>query len=305
MAIKATMRKPVESAPLGKPAPYIDVEATVSPVDETSAEQLAARLEAGEPVPGSEEETERNTAVMTRPVASVGMFDEASGGGLQGDFDSTDFKIPQLKVVNGSGELSEKFNQGSLLYAGVMLWPPPNPQDDAKNPVMRFVPLQIQKQFRENLSKEQQDEGLMPRVVNSLAEVKALGGDTRWINGQKPSWSPSAKCILLLEHYEGCEHEGFSENLDEKTWAKCVLYAAGTTYNHFVKTILDAASVSLKENNRIVLHARVWTLQIKKVKAGNFTVFVPAPKILKEVTGPEVRAIAATVNGVRVAVAGE
>src|SRR5690606_14126000 len=38
-----------------------------------------------------------------------------SGGGLIGDFDESDVRHPTLRIVNGSGELSKTYHQGTLI----------------------------------------------------------------------------------------------------------------------------------------------------------------------------------------------
>lgn len=316
MAVKASIRKPVSASPLGKPAPVIDVDLDTlegaqaakkigNNVDETSADELANALEAGVPVPGSDEEVMESCgtrAVATRPgmsVASGGVYAAESDGGLEGDFDSGDLKLPQLKIVNGSGPLSQKFNQGSLIYADELLWMPPDLREGAKNPMMQFVPLKVQKQYRENLTQEEMEEGLMPRIVNTRQDAEELGGSTQWVNNQKPRWSPSARCIFLLRAFEGCEHPGFCHLLDDKNWALAVYYASGVGYSESAKVIFNAAQISLKENGKIVLPSKVWTFQVTKKKAGNYTIFVPSMKLTKEVTGPEVREMASRVCGAR------
>lgn len=304
MAVTATIRKPAAKT---KP-PVIDVEATRTDVDENSADKLAAELEAGAPVPGSEEaadaEINGSRAVALRPnaaVAPVGRFVEESGGGLEGEFDQSDLKLPQLKIVNGSGELSQKFNQGTLLYSDEKIWNPPDLDKGAKNPTLIFVPVTIKKQWRENLTPEEVEDGNMPRMVNSRAEAEALTGEgtTQWVGGEKPRWSPSARCVFLLQAPEGCEHPAFCNHLDGKDWALAVYYAGGMGYNESAKQIFNAAQISLKEAGKIMLHKKLWTWQVVKKTGGKFTVFVPQVRLTKEETGAEVRELCNRVLGVR------
>lgn len=294
--VKATVRKPAQT--LAAQQPVIDIEATR--VDENSAEALAAQLEAGAAVPGSEEEAEqqveqnRTTTLAARPPAAlVQSYADLSGGGLEGDFDANDLKLPQLKLVNGSGELSQKYNQGTLLLADEKLWSPPNLEQGATNPSMNFVPIQVRKQFRENLTQDEVEDGAMPRTVDSRAAAEALTGkgSTEWVNGKKPKWSPSARCVFLLQAPDGAEHPNFTEEADGKQWALAVYYAGGTAYNNSAKLIFNAAQISLKDQGRIMLHKKLWTFGVVKKKAGNFMVFVPNIRLTKDETGPDVRAL--------------
>lgn len=310
--VKATVRKPANPVSVGtstpsaprvsvgmgtiRPAPAIDVESTVVKTD--SATELADQLEAGTSVvedgavvPASE--------VAVAPRATLATARAWSGGGFEGDWDEGDTKLPQLKIVNGSGELSKEFNQGTLLYADEKLWSPPNLEKGAKNPEMFFVPLRIDKQFRENLTPEEVDDGLMPRVVASREEAERLTGEgsTQWLNNEKPKWSPSAKCVLLMQANETNEHPGFCTPKDDKIWAMAVYYCSGTAYNHVVKTIRNTAQLSLRENGQVVLAKKIWSWEVVKAAAGKFTVFVPKVRLTKEESGPEVRELADSLNG--------
>lgn len=313
--VKATIRKPVPATKLvatpdlGKPG-YIDVEATpVATADDTSAEALADALDAGAPVPGSEEAVEAEVnggrAVAVRPALPVSPYVTESGGGFEGEWDQDDFRLPQLKIVNGSGELAQKYNTGTLLYADEMLCKTPDISPGAANPTIPFVVLKATKQYRENLTPDEVKEGLMPRVVSSRREAEELGGSTRWENNEKPRWSPSARCILLVQEFEGCDHPGFAYQLDGKNWALAVYYAGGMAYGESAKQIFNAAPISLREGNKIVLHCRVWNLQVVKKKAGKFVVWVPAIKLTKTVTGPQVRDLADRVVSGRTSDAGD
>lgn len=230
------------------------------------------------------------------PPPAVNRYTADSGGGLEGEFEQSDLKIPQLKIVNGSGALSQKFNQGSLILGEQLLWMPPNlQQPNAKNPTLVFIPVKVKKQFRENLTQEQVTEGLMPRVVNSRAEADDLAGDpnsTQWVNGQRPRWSPSATCLLLVaepELNESVEQDSqFMRRYDDRNWALAVYYASGMGYAESAKVILSNAYTVLRERSgRIVLHKRLWTWQVGKKKPGQFAVFVPILRLTREDTGPE------------------
>jgi hypothetical protein len=285
--IKATLRRPT---PAQKPT--IDVTAHV--VDEGAADALVRELT------GETETVSANTETTTAVVAKAGSFSDASGGALEGDFDSGDIKLPQLKIVNGSGPLSREHNQGTLLYADEVLWLPPSPAPGAVNPTMRVVPVKVIKQFRENLTEEEIKEKLMPRVVSSKEEADRLGGpgSTLWVDNRKPRFSPSAKLILLLQEPEGTTHSAFNTVLDGANWAPCVYYSAGTAYNESAKAIFNAAQISLRQPDRsILLCKKVWTWQVVKKLAGQYVVFVPLMRMLRDETGPEVREMARSIGG--------
>jgi hypothetical protein len=257
----------------------------------TIATEAGVEVIQGNPVPPVTSGT--GNSLIVRPEASVNPYTANSGGALEGEFDMNDLRMPQLKLVNGSGELSQKWNQGTLLFADELLWNPPNIQPGAKNPTLIFIPVRIKKQFRENLSQEEVQEGAMPRVVNTRAEAEEMGGSTVWAGNQKPRWSPSAACMFLLqepEHQDRLDedrHPAFSYQLDGKNWALGMYFAGGVAYNESAKLILSNAYTVLKEKGQIVLHKRLWTFQVGKKKAGNFSIFVPVMRLTRENTGPE------------------
>lgn len=315
--IKATLKKSA------KP-PVVDVEATVEPPSggETagaapapSGGGLEDTLLAGRS--GKEKcgaEGAPAGAVATRPVSATPVAAGAAArsqiyvpDGFEGEFDSSDLKFPQLKIVQGSGPLAAQFDQGSLVYADQELFPPPSMKEGVTNPSLRFVPIAVKKQFRESLTPEQVAEGEMPRVVDTLAEVEALGGTTLWLGGQKPSWSPSGRCLFLIEKPEGSDHPGFALDLDGKQFAVAVFYAAGSSYNHVVKVLHNTAQTALlvpvcgpdgkpavdqrgRVHKRPLLWKCFWTFSWGKKQVGNFQVYQPSLRLLaKEETGSDVR----------------
>lgn len=244
----------------------------------------------------TEQRQQQAQAVAVRQTQAVNPYTASSNGGLEGEYDASDLTMPQLKIVNGSGELSQRYNQGSLIFGDNLIWSPPNLQPGAKNPVLTFIPLKVKKQFRENLTQEEVQEGLLPRVVNSRAEAEAMSGSdtaTQWVGNQKPRWSPSAFCIFLIaqpEHQDSENPVEFTQTLDDRNWALCRYYAGGMAYNESAKVILSNAYTVLRVNGRITLHKRLWTFQVAKKKAGNFGVYVPVLRLSKEETGPDATA---------------
>ena len=198
---------------------------------------------------------------------------------------------------------------GTLIYGELELLPPPSVKPDAVNPALRFAPVTITKQWREKLSQDQVAEGLMPRVVETLAEVEAAGGTTRWLGSEMPDnlWEPSARCIFLIERPEGNDHPGFALELDGRQFAVAIYYAAGGAFRDSARVIFNTAMTSLlvpmldAENKPVInkgrpvkkpmLYKCFWRLTFAKKQAGNFTPWRPTVKLLsKEETGPEVRA---------------
>lgn len=309
--VKATLRsnkpKPAEKAP-------IEVEAKVVSADKSEGAAPASGEDLTNLLPGDGGQTatetrQQTTAVVTRPKTAISARNApAPVEGFDGDWGAEDVKFPQLKLVQGSGPLSQEFDAGTVIYGEQELLPPASVKEGAKNPVIRFVPIAITKQWREKLSQDAVAEGLMPRIVNTLAEVEELGGTTRWIGNTMPDnlWEPSARCIFLIEQPEGSEHPGFAMELDGKSYAVAVYYAAGGAFRESAKVIFNTAMTSLlvpvldgegkpvTRNGRPVkkpmLFKNFWTLSFAKKQAGNFTPWRPIVKLLpREETGADIR----------------
>lgn len=293
MPVKTVLRKVVPSTASSDAV----IDTSTQPVDENAADRLAQELGVGlTPTEPPVDTTEAMPVAVLGAKPAVSPYSSASDGGLEGEFDQSDFKLPQLKIVNGSGPLSKEYNQGTLLYADELLWGPPDIKDPKKNPIMRIVPVKAIKQWRENLTQDEVKEGIMPRVVSTREEAESLGGTTRWIGNEKPRWSPSAKIVFLLQEPENCSHPGFSTQLDGANYAPAVYYSSGSSFKDTAGAIFNAALISLKDNGRVMLHKKFWTFQVIKKQAGDFTVFVPALRLLRDETGPELRDFVAQFN---------
>ena len=317
--IKATLRSLTP-----KPTPVIDVkaevvtekiESTIGLGTGTGTQDLTALLPSQEPTaadidPGSGAPTPAASALATRPIQTVQKYQPAPVEGVEGDWGADDVKFPQLKLVQGSGPLSQQFDPGTVIYNEIELFPPASVKEGAVIPSLRFVPVSMMKQQREKLSQENVAEGLMPRIVNTVAEVEELGGTTRWVGNVRPDnlWEPSARCIFLIEQPEGSEHPGFVLELDGKLFAVAVYYAAGGAYRDSAKIIFNTAMTSLlipvlneagkpaivngRTQKRPLLCKNFWRISFGKKSStkSNFTWYSPIVKLQKDETGPEVRA---------------
>lgn len=235
----------------------------------------------------------------------------SSSSGLIGEWDSGDVKFPALKIVQGSGQLSQTYNSGTLILGDDELLPPPDLKNPKPEHTFRFVPVTLEKQYRENISQEDAASGAMPRIVSTLTEVEALGGTTQWINDEKPSWGPSARILLLVERPEnvpgsGSDHPGFVLELAGKLYAPAVYYAAGSSWTNFAKPLFNAALTSLMVAERDAegvplktptgvirrqpyLPKSFWTWRTIKKTAGDFVIFAPEVRLHKEETGEDIR----------------
>jgi len=228
-------------------------------------------------------------------------WSEKSKGALSGAIDRSDFKTPQLKIIQGQGDNAAKYGQGKTVFTDMVVFDAPT--SDKPSPFMRFVPVSLQKYFRENVEKNSKQK---PRNASTPEEVTKLGGSLEWtVNSKgeraKPTWSPAAKLTLLLEQPEGSDHPGFTMPLDINgkisNWAAAVTYVNGGAYRSMAKPIIDATNFLLVEGDLIVLHKRIWKLQIVTEKSGENWVFSPKVAMTNEATPADLRTISESLLG--------
>jgi len=231
----------------------------------------------------------------------------ASGGAIEGDFESSDIKFPQLKVVQGSGPLSGKFTPGTVILDEDVLAYPAQDLDD-RNQFLRltFIPLKVKKFYRETLSKEEQDDGMMPRIVQSKQQLMEVGGRVGYGAG---FWREGGQHHILLQRPENlpekfADSSFFDTELDGKLYAPAVFYANSGNYGDFTQPIVSATRSLLSETvldeggkpvkdergfplKRIVLWKYFWTWQLMRKQAGDFWVWRTPAICQKKLVGPE------------------
>lgn len=224
-------------------------------------------------------------------------WSQASKGALSGDINRNDFKTPQLKLIQGLGENAAKYGgQGKLIFQEQRIFD--TPTSSQPSPAMRFIPVTLRKYYREVLEKGSK---ATPRQANTAEEVQALGGTIDWTVGkdgkrQKPSWSPAAQVLLLIEKPKDVQHEGFTFNIEingePSSWAPAVFYVNGGSYRSMAKSIIDATNFLLREGDSIVLHKRIWKMNIVTEKSGENWVYLPKVAIANDPVPADLRAFA-------------
>lgn len=288
-------------------------------VDETAADELANELDAafdGEDTKDGEqfEDAAQRVVEKAQAVARVERhappaLADSTGGQLVGGFDQSDIKTPMVKVVQGSTPLKEEFLEGTVVLNEVLLLEPPPLKEDKPIHQFRFIPFSLRKQFRQNLTDEEQKAGEMPAIVDSIEEVHELGGTTQWIGKQKPSWSPLGHVSMLIEQPEDNDDPQFNLQFGDKSYAIATYMAGGSAYTHCPKVILNNALSMLLEpvidpatqkpvlgptglpKKKPVLYKCYWTFHVVRQKVRDFLIFQPRVKLLSnEPVDPEIRA---------------
>jgi hypothetical protein len=301
MPVQRNVRSFAKAAPAAAPQPK------PAPADDGALEVTFDSLPTEAPVKTAVIAAPTTAIVEVAPRREAIAFEADSG--IQGDWDSGDIKLPALRIVQGSGELSQRFTVGTVILGEEQVLPSPDLRNPRPDDIFRFVPVSITKQFKENLSQEEMQGGAMARYVSSIEEVEALGGTTQWIGNQRPTWSPSARVVMLVERPEsgpGSEHPGFVIELGGRLYAPAIYYAAGTSYAATAKLIFNAAltvlTVPVKDEagnvvkgpNGVVKRAPLlaknfWSWRTGRKAAGDFTVWCPEVRLLRDETSDDIR----------------
>lgn len=306
--VKATLRKSGDKTPaqaaaaaLKSDTPVIDVDASVTPASNDELRNALGVNDAAEDAGATAQE--QTSAIVKAAPKAVSRYSTVSDGGFGGEWSKDDLKFPNLKIIQGSGPLSNLFKTGQVILGDEVVLNDPDPNGKPPFiPTMQFIPISLIKRWRENISKEEYAAGKFPRVVDTESEVEELGGTTQWIGrgpgAQRPSWSPSVTCLLLVERPEGSQHPNFAIELNGKFYAPCVYYATGTGFTYFAKPVFNAQlslqiEVGKDEKGRPIkktyVPKNVWTWETKKVKAGDNFVFAPVVRMTPQQTTDEVR----------------
>lgn len=227
-----------------------------------------------------------SAAAATAPLARP--QDVAPNDGFEGDFEPGDMKLPRLQIVQGSGELIKQYDSGTVLLNNEVLFKP-TPTGETP-PTIRFVLLHLKKQFAEVMEKDSDD---MPRIVNSLVEVEALGSRVGYEVGEFKS---TAQVFMLIERPAGAEnHPSFTVEVDGKAYAPSIYFAKGTAYSELARPLFSAgrSGQMRDENGNTLISSRICTMQIKKTQRGAFTVIAPFGKVTTEKTSAALREAAA------------
>lgn len=179
---------------------------------------------------------------------------------VDGEFRSEDFVIPKLHLVQSVGPLSETFQPGALVYNKELVL------TDGVAPLSLTV-LRIRKQYIENVEYGGDE---VPRVCDTLDEVRAAGGWIDWRNNERPPFSPVLHVLVLLRS-PIADNSMFPYRFKDESYGLAMWTLRSTGFTRAGKTIITASQFALKDG----LHKGGWTLTSKREKIGMNFVFVP------------------------------
>lgn len=179
---------------------------------------------------------------------------------LEGEFLPQDFVLPRLHLVQSVGPLSETFQPGAIVYNKEITL------TDGTTPVSLTV-LRIRKQYQENLAYGGDE---MPRVFDTLDEVRAVGGWIDWRDNQRPPYSPILNALVLVKSPFG-DHPMFPHRHGDAAYGLALWTLRSTAFTRAGKAIITASQFALRDG----LHRGEWALTSRREKIGLNFVHVP------------------------------
>lgn len=211
-------------------------------------------------------QTETNPAPAVPANTQTTLAAPTAVGKVSGYVDRKDFIVPSLKIVNGSGDLAEKFERGELILNNE------EKLSDGTSPIKLTV-LNIKTFFTEKLTDKDRKEGKTPRNFETPEQVAAAGGHLEWVNDEPPPFMKVADALVAIER--DTEHPLFPFGYDGKYYAVAQWgLRSSSGYNRAAKLIITAANWGLKDG----LQNGSWFLSTKPEKISGYTVAVPVLK---------------------------
>jgi hypothetical protein len=213
-------------------------------------------------------------APETQPLAA-GNTEIPPIGGLSGDYQEADFRLPRINIVQSVGPLSEDFDPGTVVLNKDLIILPAAEDPKVWSDPLNVTVLNAKKQFQESVEYGSDE---MPATVETLDEVIERGGWLDWRNDEKPPWRPILTALLLIEAPTADLAEEFSiQGPDGNAYELALWTMKGTSYSRAGKAINTAARFALrnKDTGLPELHKGKWTLQVRREKLGTNLVFVP------------------------------
>lgn len=135
------------------------------------------------------------TAITPAPSAEIVPDSFFGNEGLEGDVDAAGIQVPWIHLVHSVGDLSAKFQAGSLLYNGEVVLKLP----------LEAVVLRLKNYVIEDVPFQDREEGQRMRTFENEAEARQAGFAMSWerkdLGKDRDYCTPCADIDLLVKGY--------------------------------------------------------------------------------------------------------
>jgi hypothetical protein len=224
----------------------------------------------------SVESKEKAGAIAPAETAAVAVREPPNGGAvavrgqyddLVGEIQGDDLILPRMNLTQKVGDLGDQFGAGVIVFQKEqILW------KDGQAP-LNVVILHAQKRYQENTEFGSDEMG---QVVDTLDEVKALGGWIDWRDGdggkrEAPPWAPRLDVVCVVEAPEGADTSLFPFQFNGKAYAAAVWTLSKSGFTSAGRTILTARATFLRDGYR----TGAWQVTAAKRQGPKGVYFVP------------------------------
>lgn len=186
---------------------------------------------------------------------------------MQGEFTTSDLRLPRVNLVQKMSELAESFKFGDIVFEKTLR------VGGLENP-LPFTVLRLVKQYQQDLPYGSEE---MPMVFNTSEEVRASGGSV--VRGAPNYFSEIAHIQMAIAAPADIEEElldYFPYSNNGQSWAKAVMTVSRSAYSTLAKPLITHGFNTLRDgfhNGLFELH-----VDLKKSAKGNYVVPVPVYK---------------------------
>lgn len=231
-----------------------------APVAQENPVEVQAEIVHSDPVETHESPQALAESLETRePLAVERNF---RVGSIQGEVDpSSDIFRPRLEFVHNVGPLVEDlgFTPGDLVLGKEhLIW-----QKDCAP--IRIIVVSGVKEFVEQLDYGSED---MPRVFNTVEEVRAAGLWLEWQGNEEPPCKAELLCVVMIEKPDNVDCELFNVEFGDKLYAVAEMRLKASNYKVAGKYLMTIERTTLKEG----LHHGTMELTLNREKRGKNTI---------------------------------
>jgi hypothetical protein len=207
------------------------------------------------------------TAVAVRESKSAAVAVRGQYDDLVGEIQGDDLILPRINLTQKVGDLGDEFGPGVIVFQKeLVLW------KDGEKPLNVAI-LHAQKRYQENTEFGSDEMG---QVVDTLDEVKALGGWIEWRDGadgrrEAPPWAPRLDVICVVEAPAGADTSLFPFQFNGKAYAAAVWTLSKSGFTSAGRMILTARATFLRDGYR----TGTWQVTAAKKQGPKGVYFVP------------------------------
>lgn len=170
------------------------------------------------------------TEVVEQPLAL------STSAGMEGEFNVSDFQIPRLNIANKTGELSNDFPPGSIVFRKEVMVG--NQKQAAKLTILRMA-----KKYMQRIPYGTEER---PKIFNAVADVRTAGGTTDITEGDMDIYDPILILTMAVQSPESA-HPLFAFEKEGSHFALAQMILAKSAYNNAGKQLITEATTALRE----------------------------------------------------------